>query len=83
MPIRNQIEAVVQTLTGSPTFIYGMPMSLNKLADDAHSLVVYYPLQPIDISPQVNGSVDNTFSFTWSFCLKQILTNTHQPTKPM
>ncbi|MDO3644718.1 hypothetical protein [Mucilaginibacter sp. L3T2-6] len=23
MPIRNQIEAVVQTLTGSPTFIYG------------------------------------------------------------
>ncbi|HEY0245447.1 MAG TPA: hypothetical protein VGC01_07800 [Mucilaginibacter sp.] len=69
MPIRNQIEAVVQTLTGSPTFIYGTSNELNLLADDAASFpcVFMYPLQPIDISPQINGSVDNTFSIYLEF----------------
>jgi len=35
MSIRNQIEAVVQTLTGNPMFIYGTANELNLLADDA------------------------------------------------
>ena len=29
-----------------------------------------YPLQPIDVSPQVNGSVDNTFSVYLEFLFK-------------
>jgi hypothetical protein len=71
MPIRNQIEAVVQTLTGSPTFIYGTANELNQLADDASFPCVFmYPLQPIDVSPQVNGSVDNTFSVYLEFLFK-------------
>jgi hypothetical protein len=72
MPIRNQIEAVVQMLTGSPTFIYGTVNELNTLADDAASFpcVFMYPLQPIDVSPQVNGSVDNTFSIYLEFLFK-------------
>jgi hypothetical protein len=71
MPIRNQIEAIVQTLTGSPTFIYGTVNELNAIADDTSFPCVFmYPLQPIDISPQINGSVDNTFSVYLEFLFK-------------
>lgn len=71
MPIRNQIEAVVQTLTGSPTFIYGTTNELNQLADDASFPCVFmYTLQNINVSPQVNGSVDNTFSVYLEFLFK-------------
>jgi len=71
MPIRNQIEAITQTLTEQPTFIYGTANELNALADDASFPTVFmYPLQPIDVSPQVNGSVDNTFSVYLEFLYK-------------
>jgi len=71
MPIRNQIEAIVQTLTYTPTFVYGTVNELNQLADDASFPCVFmYPLQPIDISPQVNGSVDNSFSVYLEFLFK-------------
>lgn len=71
MPIRNQIEAVVQTLTGGPTFIYGTANELNTLADDATFPCVFlYPPQNINLSPQINGSVDNTFSITLDFLFK-------------
>lgn len=71
MPIRNQIEAVTQTLAASPTFIYGTANELNALADDASFPCVFmYPLQPIDLSPQVNGSVDNTFGIYLEFLYK-------------
>lgn len=69
MPIRNQIEAIVHSLTISPTFIYGTANELNALADDIASFpcVFMYPLQPIDVSAQINGSVDNTFSIYLEF----------------
>jgi hypothetical protein len=71
MPIRNQIEAIVQSLSNSPTFVYGTVNELNQLADDASFPCVFmYPLQPIEISPQVNGSVDNTFSVYMEFLFK-------------
>ena len=71
MPIRNQIEAVTQLLTEQPNFIYGTVNEINQLADDASFPVVFmYPLQPIDVSPQVNGSVDNTFSVYLEFLYK-------------
>ena len=71
MPIRNQIEAIVQTLTGTPTFVYGTANELNQLADDtAFPCVFMYPLQPIDVSPQVNGSVNNTFQVYLEFLFK-------------
>jgi len=71
MPIRNQIEAVTQLLTEQPTFIYGTVNEINQLADDASFPCVFmYPLQPIDVSPQVNGSVDNTFSVYLEFLYK-------------
>ena len=57
MPIRNQIEAITQTLSTPVTFVYGTANELNQLADDSVFPVVFmYPLQPIDVSPQVNGS---------------------------
>ena len=68
MPIRNQIEAIIQTLNSAPTFVYGTINELNLLADDASFPCVFmYPLQPINVSPQVNGSVDNTFSIYLEF----------------
>lgn len=71
MPIRNQIEAVVQTLTGSPAFIYGTANELNLLADDASFPAVFlYPPQNINLAPQINGSVDNTFNITLDFLFK-------------
>jgi hypothetical protein len=71
MPIRNQIEAIIQTLNSAPTFVYGTINELNLLADDASFPCVFmYPLQPINVSPQVNGSVDNTFSIYLEFLLK-------------
>ncbi|HTK21829.1 MAG TPA: hypothetical protein VL442_20070 [Mucilaginibacter sp.] len=71
MPIRNQIEAVTQLLTEQPAFIYGTVNEINQLADDASFPCVFmYPLQPIDVSPQVNGSVDNTFSVYLEFLYK-------------
>src|ERR1700743_565435 len=71
MPIRNQIEAITQTLNAQPTFVFGTANELNALADDASFPVVFmYPLQPIDVSPQVNGSVDNTFSVYMEFLYK-------------
>jgi len=71
MPIRNQIEAITQTLTEQPTFIYGTVNEINTLADDASFPCVFmYPLQPIDVSPQINGSVDNTYSVYLEFLYK-------------
>ncbi len=71
MPIRNQIEAITQTLNVPVTFVYGTANELNQLADDATFPVVFmYPLQPIDVSPQVNGSVDNVFSIYLEFLYK-------------
>jgi hypothetical protein len=71
MPIRNQIEAITQLLTDQPNFIYGTVNEINQLADDASFPCVFmYPLQPIDVSPQVNGSVDNTFSVYLEFLYK-------------
>jgi len=69
--IRNQIQSITQTLSSAPTFIYGTQNELNLLADDASFPCVFmYPLQPIDLSPQVNGSVDNTFSVYLEFLYK-------------
>jgi hypothetical protein len=71
MPIRNQIEAVTQLLTEQPAFIYGTVNEINQLADDASFPCVFmYPLQPIDVSPQINGSVDNNFSVYMEFLYK-------------
>ena len=66
--IRNQIQPITQTLTAAPTFVYGTANELNLLADDSAFPVVFmYPLQPVDVSPQINGSVDNTFSIYLEF----------------
>ena len=66
--IRNQIQSITQTLTAAPTFVYGTANELNLLADDSAFPVVFmYPLQPVDVSPQINGSVDNTFSIYLEF----------------
>jgi hypothetical protein len=69
--IRNQIQSITQTLSSAPTFIYGTQNELNLLADDASFPCVFmYPLQPVDVSPQINGSVDNTFSVYLEFLYK-------------
>jgi hypothetical protein len=71
MAIRNQIEAVVQTLSSNPSFIYGSANELNLLADQANFPCVFmYPLQPITVVPCTNGSVDNTFTVYLEFLFK-------------
>lgn len=71
MPIRNQIAAIVQSLSGAPVFIYGTADELNTLADDATFPCVFlYPLQNIGITPAINGSVDNNFAVYIEFLYK-------------
>ena len=72
MPIRNQIEAIVQSLSDSPAFAYGTTNELNTLADDITNFpcVFMYPVLPIELSPHVNGSVSNTFTLTLEFLFK-------------
>ncbi|MEB0161143.1 hypothetical protein, partial [Pseudomonas sp. AH2 (2023)] len=68
---RNQIEAIVQTLNDNPTFAYGTQTELNTLADGiTFPCVFLYPLQSIEVSAQVNGSVDNTFAIYMEFLFK-------------
>ncbi len=52
--------------------MYGTANELNQLADDTtlFPVVFMYPLQPIDVSPQINGSVDNVFSVYIEFLFK-------------
>jgi hypothetical protein len=69
--IRNQVQSITQTLTAAPAFVYATANELNLLADDAAFPVVFmYPLQPVDVSPQINGSIDNTFSVYLEFLYK-------------
>jgi hypothetical protein len=69
--MRNQIEAVTQSLGAQPSFLYGTEKELNTLADNAAFPCVFmYPMQPIVISPQVNGSVDNVFTLYLEFLYK-------------
>ncbi|AYL96409.1 hypothetical protein [Mucilaginibacter celer] len=69
--MRNQIEAIVQTLSGNPTFAYGTQTELNVIADDiSFPCVFLYPLQGIELLPQVNGSVDNASTLYLEFLFK-------------
>ena len=71
MPIRNHIYNVTQALTGKPGFVYGTANELNQLADDkAFPCVFMYPLQSIELSPAINGSVSNTFTVYLEFLYK-------------
>jgi hypothetical protein len=71
MPIRNQIEAITQTLSKPLTFIYGTANELNQQADTATFPVAFmYPLQPIEVTPQINGSVENSYSIYMEFLFR-------------
>ena len=70
--MRNQIETITQSLSTNPSFLYGTEKEQNNLADAAASFpcVFMYPMQPIVVSPQVNGSVDNVFTLYLEFLYK-------------
>ena len=71
MPIRNYIYNITQSLNVKPGFVYGTANELNQLADDeAFPCVFMYPLQAIELSPAVNGSVHNTFTVYLEFLFK-------------
>jgi hypothetical protein len=69
--MRNQIEAVTQSLRANPSFLYGTEKELNTLGDDVSFPCIFmHPMQPIVVSPQVNGSVDNVFTLYLEFLYK-------------
>ncbi len=71
MPISDHIHNITRTLNGSPGFVYGTANELNQLADDGSFPCVFmYPLQNIELSPAVNGSVTNTFSIYLEFLFR-------------
>ncbi|WP_158824726.1 hypothetical protein [Mucilaginibacter lacusdianchii] len=71
MPIRNHIQAVVSSLTNSPSFAHGTVNELNQIADDLEFPCVFlYPLPAIELSAAINGSVDNTFTVYLEFLFK-------------
>jgi hypothetical protein len=69
--MRNEIEAIAQTLSAAPAFLYGTETELNTLADNAEfPCVMLYTLQPIVVSPHINGSVNNVFTLYLEFLYK-------------
>lgn len=81
MPIRNQIEAIVNQLTVpaddpdagpiTPAFLYGTGKELNNQADDiAFPVVFMYTLQPIDLSYTLSNSVNDAISIYLEFLFK-------------
>ncbi len=82
MPIRAQIEAIVNSMLviepavdgdplTAPSFLYGTTNELNLLADDAaFPCIMLYALQPIDLAPGVNGSVGDKISILLAICFK-------------
>ncbi|TWR24644.1 hypothetical protein FPZ42_16265 [Mucilaginibacter achroorhodeus] len=69
--MRNQIEAIAKSLSASPSFLYGTEKELNTLADDiTFPCVFMHPLQPVILSPHVNGSVNNVFTLYLEFLFK-------------
>lgn len=68
--IRNQIEAVVATLTATCTFMYGTAKEINEAADriaqDA-TVVALYPLNPVNITLGKNASASTEFDLYMEF----------------
>ncbi|RVT99779.1 hypothetical protein EOD41_15160 [Mucilaginibacter limnophilus] len=63
MPIRNHVEAIVHLLNENLGFAYGTANELNLTADSTiFPCAFMYPLQPVILSPQINGAVDNTYT---------------------
>ncbi|RYY36802.1 MAG: hypothetical protein EOP46_05075 [Sphingobacteriaceae bacterium] len=71
MPIRNHIEAIVQQIDSNLHFAYGTANELNQLADSmTFPCAFMYTVQPVILSPQINGAVDNLFTFYIEFLYK-------------
>lgn len=82
MPIRNQIEAIVQSMLVvppvapqthpvAPVFLYGTAKELNVLADSSGFPCVFlYAIQPITSVPGINGSVNNVIDVLIAFLFK-------------
>lgn len=69
--MRNQIEAIAKSLSASPCFLYGTEKELNTLVDDTTFPCIFmHPLQPVILSPHVNGSVNNVFTLYLEFLFK-------------
>jgi hypothetical protein len=74
--IRNQIEAIVKTLTAppgfnQPGFLYGTANELNLLVDNASfPVVMLYTLKPIDKSTTLSNAVSDKFSIYMEFLFK-------------
>lgn len=69
MPLRTEINAIVQGLPGRKTFMYGTAKELNLQADSTNQdlFVCMYPMQPVGINMTVNGSASNEFDIYLEF----------------
>lgn len=71
MPIRNQIEAVVNQLVSAPTFLYGTHKELNQLTDNAKfPVVMLYTLKPITKQQTLSHAINDKFSIYMEFLFK-------------
>lgn len=69
MPLRTQIKAIAESLPGSKTFLFGTAKEINVDADNTNVdlFVCMYPMQPVAVELQVNGSAGNTFDLYLEF----------------
>lgn len=68
--VRNQIQAIVNSLPGQPiSFLYGTANEINEAADrvTVWPAVFLYQLHPITGTLGVNGSVSDTFDLYMEF----------------
>lgn len=74
MPIRKQIEAVVQQLTGSPTFVYGTPHEINEqlyhLKSSDYPAVIMLAEMGIDLKFSLSNAMNDSHDIFLAFVYK-------------
>lgn len=71
MALRNEIEAIVASLTDCPIFLYGTANELNTLTDDpdfeTKAGVFMYAIQQIELAYSFNGAIDEGYNIYLEF----------------
>ncbi len=72
MPIRNQIEAVVNQLVTPTGFVYGTKKEINLYLDSQaiFPVALLYPLKPIKKNNTISNAINDKFSIYMEFLFK-------------
>lgn len=73
MALKEEIGAIVSTLSGQPAFYYGTSKEVNLKADDidpTNGVVFMFALQPVQNEFTTNKSISNSYAIYMEFLFK-------------